>query len=223
MTHTEVCFRQIHYPAGACSCYRVRILQNRRAAAIAAAVSVTAIGTAIAFGAGPSRNTTRPPLRIGCSSSVYQTPAAAPPKAYAALTLGPAVFNHLAPLDAATPPDRRLPFYKTMNVLNVLAAARHGIEVSITGKNMDAALWYVTGGRQVSWLKAISAGRMTLRDLPRVVTFSVCKDPASGAVVNTQYIGGIDFDRPGCVTLIVREIGTRHSFKRTVPLQVPRC
>jgi hypothetical protein len=193
-------------------------LSRRKVSMIATAVGLIAVGAAAGM-----RLKAQPPEKIGCSASVYQTPAPSPPKEFAPLVLGPVVFNHLAPLDGASRPTASTKFYSTGTVLNVLARARHGAVVAVQGIRVQAALFYGSAAREAQWEQDARRGRLTLADIPHSVTFAVCHDPSSRATLNTQYSGGIAFDHPGCVALTVRAKNDSRVYHATVRLLVNHC
>jgi hypothetical protein len=144
-----------------------------------------------------------------CADSVYQTPASAPPKTFAALRLGPAVFNHLGTHEprVLTPPSRKDPFYNVPSFFNILTTARRGVTIRlIGGANSDR----------------LSAGRVGQALAARAIRFSLCRDTTARPLI-TQY--GISFlvRSPGCFTFEVQPVGSPRRYRATIRVRVPHC
>lgn len=145
-----------------------------------------------------------------CADSVYQAPASLPPKTYAALRLGPVVFNHLArgARHNVSPPSTSLRFYSVESFFNVLTSARRGVTIRLLGDSTAARL---------------STNRIGASRSARAIRFPLCRDSVTTVPLITQY--GISFllGRPGCFTVEVQPVGTSQRFRATIPVRVPHC
>ena len=179
-------------------------------AALFGAVVVVAAATAAWVSNSAARTDTIRTYLATCADSVYQAPAAQPPSTYAALRLGPVIFNHLAArtrLDVSPPTDRER-FYNVASFFNVFTSARRGVTIRLLGGDASARL---------------SAGRVRAAQAARAIRFLLCRDPGTKAPLITQY--GISFllRRPGCFTVEVQPVGTSKRFRATIPFRVSHC
>lgn len=163
-----------------------------------------------------------PPVTASCSDAVYTTAASAPPKPVMAVRIGPAVFNSLANLRTERgldKPSKELPFYTVKLPLTILAQAKRGVIITVTGGELNAALLY-----NPEWLRRLaSPWHYRFDDLPRSVRLTLCSDSQTKLLLNTQYPGGFLLRKPGCITIQVQAIGDTAAHRATVPVGVRHC
>ena len=178
-----------------------------RIPAFGIAVTAAAIATT-----GTSAATHRAPLtRVAtCSDSVYQTSAKTPPPTFAALRLGPVIFNRLAAHTRkdVSPPTSKERFFNVASFFNVLTSARRGVTIRLVGGDPSDRL---------------AAGHVDSAHAARAIRFPLCRDPQTHAPLITQY--GISFllRKEGCFTVEVQPVGTRRGYRATVRVGVPHC
>jgi hypothetical protein len=191
-------------------------------ACVAAPVAAIAVGSS----ASDFRAGVEPTYAATCAVSTAQWPADARPRTTDALTLGPAVFNHLRARDGASlrppvvlRPQPGDPLYHTVSYFNVLPRARRGVVIRLVGGVGRVAILY--DGYRDS--KRLTAGQLPLAKAPRSVRFPLCQDHETKNPQITQY--GISFlmRRPGCFTVEVQPVGQPRRYRATLRVLASHC